>query len=144
MRIFKFYYFMAFLKICVNFQVIHEQIRTFEIFFILNTCQIIGFYLGDLGKNVLSGPLPVDDDIAFVPRPVDTSTVNHSIIIFNSNSPLKYYFFYFKIQLATVVENIRDKLAENIHEMWAVSKIENGWVYGERRDDEQVRHVNLP
>ena len=37
-----------------------------------------------------------------------------------------------------MVENIRDKLAENIHEMWAVSKIENGWVYGERRDDEQV------
>ena len=34
------------------------------------------------------------------------------------------------------MENIRDKLAENIHEMWAVSKIENGWVFGERRDDE--------
>ena len=43
-----------------------------------------------------------------------------------------------------MVENIRDKLAENIHEMWAVSKIENGWVYGERRDDEQVRQIDSP
>ena len=33
------------------------------------------------------------------------------------------------------VENIRDKLAENIHEMWAVTKIENGWIYGAIRDD---------
>ncbi len=40
-----------------------------------------GFYLGDLGKNVLSGPLPVDDDIAFVPRPVDTSTVGCPITV---------------------------------------------------------------
>lgn len=36
------------------------------------------------------------------------------------------------------MENIRDKLAENIHEMWAVSKIETGWVYGERRDEDMM------
>ena len=35
-----------------------------------------GFYMGDLGKAVLSGPLDIDDKIAFVPRPVDTSTVS--------------------------------------------------------------------
>ena len=34
-----------------------------------------GFYMGDLNKAVLSGPLDIDDKIAFVPRPVDTSTV---------------------------------------------------------------------
>lgn len=35
-----------------------------------------GFYMGDLNKAVLSGPLDIDDKIAFVPRPVDTSTVS--------------------------------------------------------------------
>jgi ryanodine receptor 2 len=34
-------------------------------------------------------------------------------------------------------------LAENIHEMWAVSKIENGWLFGERRDDEMLLHPCL-
>jgi ryanodine receptor 2 len=38
------------------------------------------------------------------------------------------------------IESIRDKLAENIHEMWAMNKIEAGWSYGERRDD--VRHIH--
>ena len=75
-----------------------------------------GFYMGDLNKAVLSGPLDIDDKIAFVPKPVDTST----------------------IQLQPMVENIRDKLAENIHEMWAVSKIENGWQFGEGRLDEEM------
>ncbi len=29
-------------------------------------------------KSVLNGPLPVEDDIAFVPKPVDTSHVSNS------------------------------------------------------------------
>lgn len=41
------------------------------------------------------------------------------------------------------MENIRDKLAENIHEMWALSKIENGWIFGERRDDDMMTHPCL-
>jgi ryanodine receptor 2 len=49
----------------------------------------------------------------------------------------------FQIQLAAFVENIRDKLAENIHEMWAVTKIETGWCFGERRDDAQMSHPCL-
>ena len=40
-----------------------------------------------------------------------------------------------QVQLQPFVENIRDKLAENIHEMWAVTKIETGWIYGAIRDD---------
>ena len=44
-----------------------------------------------------------------------------------------------------MVENIRDKLAENIHEMWAVSKIESGWQFGEggRLDEEMMLHPCL-
>uniref|UniRef100_A0A182QKY2 Ryanodine receptor 3, brain n=1 Tax=Anopheles farauti TaxID=69004 RepID=A0A182QKY2_9DIPT len=71
------------------------------------------FYFGNLNKNVLAGPWLVEDDSAFVPKPVDTSSVT----------------------LPSSVETIRDKLAENIHEMWALNKIEAGWTWGERRDD---------
>ncbi len=49
----------------------------------------------------------------------------------------------FQIQLAPFVENIRDKLAENIHEMWAVTKIETGWCFGEGRDDAEMTHPCL-
>jgi ryanodine receptor 2 len=45
-----------------------------------------------------------------------------------------------QIALPNHVETIRDRLAENIHEMWAMNKIEAGWVYGERRDD--MRHIH--
>ncbi|XP_075211293.1 ryanodine receptor [Lycorma delicatula] len=79
------------------------------------------FYFGNLPKCVLAGPWPVEDDTAFVPTPVDTT----------------------KITLPSYVENIRDKLAENIHEMWAMNKIEAGWMYGERRDDIRKIHPCL-
>ncbi|GLG95821.1 LOW QUALITY PROTEIN: ryanodine receptor-like [Gryllus bimaculatus] len=76
------------------------------------------FYFGNLPKCVLSGPWLVEDDTAFVPQPVDTSMVT----------------------LPSYVESVRDRLAENIHEMWAMNKIEAGWMFGERRDD--VRRVH--
>lgn len=28
------------------------------------------------------------------------------------------------------MDNVRDKLAENIHELWGMNKIELGWTYG--------------
>ena len=45
--------------------------------------------------------------------------------------------------LFSFVENIRDKLAESIHEMWAMGKIEAGWTFGERRDDTMGLHPCL-
>ncbi|XP_063236802.1 ryanodine receptor isoform X2 [Bacillus rossius redtenbacheri] len=79
------------------------------------------FYFGNLSKCVLAGPWLVEDDTAFVPTPVDTSAVT----------------------LPSYVESIRDRLAENIHEMWAMNKIEAGWCYGERRDDMRKIHPCL-
>lgn len=79
------------------------------------------FYFGNLNKSVLAGPWLVEGDTAFVPNPVDTSSVT----------------------LPAYIENIRDKLAENIHEMWAMNKIEAGWAYGERRDDLRKIHPCL-
>ncbi|KAH0998941.1 hypothetical protein HUJ05_009475, partial [Dendroctonus ponderosae] len=76
------------------------------------------FYFGNMNKNVIAGPLLIEDDTAFVPNPVDTSMVG----------------------LPSYIESIKDKLAENIHEMWAMNKIEAGWAWGEYRDD--LRHVH--
>lgn len=61
----------------------------------------------------MAGPWLTEDDTAFVPNPVDTSSVT----------------------LPSSVDNIKDKLAENIHEMWALNKIEAGWCWGEHRED---------
>lgn len=35
-----------------------------------------------------------------------------------------------QIVLPPYLENVRDKLAENIHELWGMNKIELGWMYG--------------
>ena len=32
------------------------------------------------------------------------------------------------------LEKVRDKLAENIHELWGMNKIELGWSYGKVRN----------
>ncbi|XP_066971314.1 ryanodine receptor isoform X16 [Macrobrachium rosenbergii] len=79
------------------------------------------FYFGEQHKATLAGPLLIQDDVAFVPKPVDTSS----------------------IQLPGYIEQVRDKLAENIHEMWAMNKIEQGWTYSERRDDLRLHHPCL-
>ncbi|XP_043930092.1 ryanodine receptor 3 [Protopterus annectens] len=58
---------------------------------------------------------------SFIPCPVDTS----------------------QIVLPPHLEKIRDKLAENIHELWAMNKIELGWTYGKIRDDNKRQHPCL-
>ena len=42
-----------------------------------NLCIDPGFYFGELNKVILSGPLPTEDDVAFVPNPVDTTNVRN-------------------------------------------------------------------
>ena len=32
---------------------------------------------------------------------------------------------------------LTEKIAENVHDVWAVGRIEQGWTYGEVRNDEQ-------
>ena len=80
------------------------------------------FQFGDLAKTTILGPfLEVIDEAAFVPHPVDTQGIT----------------------LPSYVESIRDKLAENIHEVWATNKVEAGWSYGELRDDHNMLHPCL-
>lgn len=32
---------------------------------------------------------------------------------------------------------LTEKIAENVHEVWASGRISEGWVYGEKKDDEK-------
>jgi hypothetical protein len=37
---------------------------------------------------------------------------------------------FLQVVLPLHLEKIRDRLAENIHELWGMNKIELGWTYG--------------
>ncbi|XP_022619295.1 ryanodine receptor 2-like isoform X4 [Seriola dumerili] len=69
------------------------------------------------GKQDLIGPLIPATPVIFTPMPVDIS----------------------KVVLPTQLEDIREKMAENIHELWAMEKIDLGWTHGPVRD-ESKRH----
>ncbi|KAK1794494.1 hypothetical protein P4O66_011363, partial [Electrophorus voltai] len=79
-------------------------------------------YKHDHGRTRdLLGPTVTLSQAAFTPTPVDTS----------------------QIVLPPHLERIREKLAENIHELWVMNKIELGWMYGAVRDDSKRQHPCL-
>ena len=39
------------------------------------------------------------------------------------------------IELSKELLDLTEKIAENVHENWAMARIEQGWSYGEFRDD---------
>ena len=41
------------------------------------------------------------------------------------------------IKLPAELLELTEQIAENVHENWAASRIAEGWVYGENRDDEK-------
>uniref|UniRef100_H3CXC1 Ryanodine receptor 1 n=1 Tax=Tetraodon nigroviridis TaxID=99883 RepID=H3CXC1_TETNG len=73
------------------------------------------------GVRNLLGPTQSLSHTAFTPCPVDT----------------------IQIVLPPHLERIREKLAENSHELWAVTRIEQGWTYGPFRDDNKKLHPCL-
>lgn len=40
------------------------------------------------------------------------------------------------IQLSAELLELTEKIAENVHDVWAVGRIEQGWTYGTERNDE--------
>lgn len=42
-----------------------------------------------------------------------------------------------KIELPQELLELTEKIAENVHENWSAGRIAEGWVYGEKRDDEK-------
>lgn len=47
------------------------------------------------------------------------------------------------IQLEEEVSSLIEVMAKNVHEVWAKERIEQGWSYGEKRDDVNKLHPCL-
>lgn len=57
----------------------------------------------------------------YTPKPIDTS----------------------KIALPEELTELTEKIAENVHDVWAEGRIKQGWTYGETRDDEKKQNPCL-
>ena len=60
-------------------------------------------------------------DSNYTPQPVDTS----------------------EVRLPAELDELVEKIAKNVHEVWAQSRIEQGWTYGKERNDELKHHPCL-
>ena len=60
-------------------------------------------------------------DSKYTPQPIDTSDV----------------------QLPEELQLLVEKMAKNVHEVWAETRIAQGWTYGEQRSDELKTHPCL-
>uniref|UniRef100_A0A672JJC7 Ryanodine receptor 2b (cardiac) n=1 Tax=Salarias fasciatus TaxID=181472 RepID=A0A672JJC7_SALFA len=65
------------------------------------------------GRQRLIGPLVPVSPPTFSPTPIDIS----------------------KVALPLQLEDIREKMAENIHELWVKDKLDLGWTHGQVRDE---------
>ncbi len=59
--------------------------------------------------------------VKYVPQPIDTSDV----------------------KLPEELEQLVEKMSENVHEVWSETRINQGWTYGEQRNDELKTHPCL-
>lgn len=57
----------------------------------------------------------------YIPRPLDTRD----------------------IELSDELISLAERLAKNVHEVWAQGKIDEGWTYGETVDEENKKHPSL-
>lgn len=42
-----------------------------------------------------------------------------------------------KVVLSEDLVELTERIAENVHEVWAENRIKEGWTYGEKRDDDK-------
>ena len=57
----------------------------------------------------------------YVPKPINTSDV----------------------ELPKDLEMLVEQMSKNVHEVWAETRIQQGWTYGQQRDDERKTHPCL-
>lgn len=57
----------------------------------------------------------------YIPQPIDTSDV----------------------KLPEDLEQLVEHMSKNVHEVWAETRIRQGWIYGEQRNDELKTHPCL-
>lgn len=71
-------------------------------------------------KSLIDMPSREKEGHNYRPKPVDTSAIDLG--------PLEY---------------LSDMLARNCHDMWALERLKQGWVYGAQRNDATKKHPNL-
>ena len=47
------------------------------------------------------------------------------------------------VDLPESLIQLSERIAENVHEVWAKARMEAGWTYGEKRDDIHKKHPCL-
>ena len=47
------------------------------------------------------------------------------------------------VKLPKELETLVEAMAKNVHEVWAVGRIADGWTYGAQRDDKTKKHPCL-
>ena len=47
------------------------------------------------------------------------------------------------VMLPVELEQLVEEMSKNVHEVWAESRIKQGWTYGEQRNDELKTHPCL-
>lgn len=47
------------------------------------------------------------------------------------------------VKLDSSLIELTEKIAKNVHDVWALERINDGWVYGEKRDDAKKEHPCL-
>ena len=60
-------------------------------------------------------------NMEYTPQPIDTSD----------------------IQLSENLQQLVEQMAKNVHDNWAKTRIQQGWMYGLQRDDEKKTHPCL-
>lgn len=58
---------------------------------------------------------------SYTPQPIDTSNV----------------------ELSPELLQLAERMAENVHDVWARTRIDQGWTYGPKRDDANKKHPCL-
>lgn len=47
------------------------------------------------------------------------------------------------VELPEGLQALAEQMAENVHDVWAKTRIEQGWTYGTERDDANKKHPCL-
>ena len=63
----------------------------------------------------------IENKLDYIPEPMDLSLVD----------------------LPESLIQLSERIAENVHEVWAKARIDEGWTYGEKRDDIHKKHPCL-
>ena len=85
--------------------------------------------VGDHVKLTFEGPQKLAPYMGFSPAAIDTTKV--CMLFFVTMCYSQFVTVCVKVHLPQWVEAIEDRLAENIHDVWAESKIKHGWRYNE-------------